>query len=437
MNTKVVVYDAMCGQGKTERIIKEIAEKSHPVLYISPLLSEVDRVCGYLFDDDGKRMKDDDGNLMYEESHPLYSKQFISPSNGWGFSKSDSIKLMLQEGRNIASTHSLFSILDEDCLKFIRDNSYELIIDEELCVWKKFQVQEYKDKEDGSDLDFLEETETKGMTKTDKEVANLIANGVIEVDPIGMLHWQEDKYKLAYDGLMQVQIKRACDAHQLFLVANKTVYWEFSVDLINAFGKVTILTYLFESSYFSKYLNYYNIKYDVERFGNSPKTIKHLVNIVEGKINDVGEKETALSFTNLYKSTDTRKVLNKNLANFYRNICKSKAEDRLWTTYKCAKAGVQGRHNVAWLAFSTKATNDYIHCRDVAYLCNNYPNVNIGLLIKTRSDDPVDKDLWALSNMIQFVFRSRLRKGEPINLYVPSRRMRELFKKWLDGEFDE
>ena len=48
-----------------------------------------------------------------------------------------------------------------------------------------------------------------------------------------------------------------------------------------------------------------------------------------------------------------------------------------------------------------------------------------------------DKDLWALSNMIQFVFRSRLRKGEPINLYVPSKRMRELFLKWLDGEFDE
>ena len=48
-----------------------------------------------------------------------------------------------------------------------------------------------------------------------------------------------------------------------------------------------------------------------------------------------------------------------------------------------------------------------------------------------------DKDLWALSNMIQFVFRSRLRDDEPINLYVPSRRMRELFKRWLDGEFDE
>ena len=435
--SNIVVYDAMCGQGKIERIIKEIAEKVNPVLYISPLLSEVDRVCGYLFDEDGKRMKDDDGNLMYQDGHPLVKKQFVSPTKGWGFNKRDSIRILLQEGRNIASTHSLFSMLDAECLKIIKDNSYELIIDEELCVWKKFQVQEYKESENDNGLDFLEETESRGMSKTDKEVANLITNGVIEVDPIGMLHWQDDKYKLAYDGLMQVQIKKACDAHQLFLVSNKAVYWEFSVDLLKSFDRVTILTYLFESSYFSKYLKYYNIEYEVERFGNSPKTIKHLVNIVEGKINDVGEKETALSFTNLHRSTDVRKVLNKNLANFFRNVCKSKAEDRLWTTYKCAKAGVQGRHNVAWLAFSTKATNDYIHCRDVAYLCNNYPNVNIGLLIKTRSDDPVDKDLWALSNMVQFVFRSRLRNGESINLYVPSSRMRSLFLKWLEGEFDE
>lgn len=48
-----------------------------------------------------------------------------------------------------------------------------------------------------------------------------------------------------------------------------------------------------------------------------------------------------------------------------------------------------------------------------------------------------DKELWALYNMIQFVFRSRLRKGETINLYVPSRRMRELLERWKNGEFDE
>ena len=48
-----------------------------------------------------------------------------------------------------------------------------------------------------------------------------------------------------------------------------------------------------------------------------------------------------------------------------------------------------------------------------------------------------DKDLWALSNMIQFVFRSAVRKGESIKLYLPSLRMRELLERWKQGEFDE
>ena len=30
----------------------------------------------------------------------------------------------------------------------------------------------------------------------------------------------------------------------------------------------------------------------------------------------------------------------------------------------------------------------------------------------------------------------RKEKAESINLYIPSSRMRELFKRWLEGEFD-
>ena len=58
-------------------------------------------------------------------------------------------------------------------------------------------------------------------------------------------------------------------------------------------------------------------------------------------------------------------------------------------------------------------------------------------IVSKRQEDVFDKDLWALSTMLQFIFRSRLRKGESINLYIPSSRMRGLFKLWLEGEFDE
>ena len=46
----------------------------------------------------------------------------------------------------------------------------------------------------------------------------------------------------------------------------------------------------------------------------------------------------------------------------------------------------------------------------------------------------IDQDRYALSEMIQWIFRSAIRKGKPIDIYIPSQRMRELFKKWLGGE---
>ena len=42
-------------------------------------------------------------------------------------------------------------------------------------------------------------------------------------------------------------------------------------------------------------------------------------------------------------------------------------------------------------------------------------------------------DAYALTELIQWVWRSRVRRGEPIILYLPSPRMRRLFEEWLVG----
>jgi hypothetical protein len=63
-------------------------------------------------------------------------------------------------------------------------------------------------------------------------------------------------------------------------------------------------------------------------------------------------------------------------------------------------------------------------------------NVYYNPLIKSyfeSMDVPVYEDLYALSQMVQWVWRSRIREKEPINLYVPSERMRSLLKRWLDA----
>ena len=44
----------------------------------------------------------------------------------------------------------------------------------------------------------------------------------------------------------------------------------------------------------------------------------------------------------------------------------------------------------------------------------------------------VDEDGYALSEMLQFIWRSAIRNGEEIWVYIPSVRMRNLLKQWID-----
>ena len=72
----------------------------------------------------------------------------------------------------------------------------------------------------------------------------------------------------------------------------------------------------------------------------------------------------------------------------------------------------------------------------MCYICNNYPSTYLVQIVTKRSGVEFDQDMWALSEMLQFLFRSKLRmisdEDRMISLYIPSKRMRELFLWWLD-----
>jgi hypothetical protein len=42
-----------------------------------------------------------------------------------------------------------------------------------------------------------------------------------------------------------------------------------------------------------------------------------------------------------------------------------------------------------------------------------------------------DEDKYALSIMIQWLWRSAIRDGREISVYIPSKRMRTLLKEWI------
>lgn len=85
----------------------------------------------------------------------------------------------------------------------------------------------------------------------------------------------------------------------------------------------------------------------------------------------------------------------------------------------------------SYLACNARATNAYIDRTAIAYMCNRYFNPilkNFFIMQGVR----VEEEAWALSELLQFLFRSAIREGNKITVYIPSSRMRRLLENWMN-----
>ena len=87
-----------------------------------------------------------------------------------------------------------------------------------------------------------------------------------------------------------------------------------------------------------------------------------------------------------------------------------------------------------WVPNVTRGTNDYVDCSHLIYLWDQ--NIHPAHCQWLRVNDSETKEEYALSELIQWVYRSRVRRGEPITLYMPCQRMRELLLEWMNGEVE-
>ena len=101
---------------------------------------------------------------------------------------------------------------------------------------------------------------------------------------------------------------------------------------------------------------------------------------------------------------------------------------------------------VRFVANTTRGVNDYIGCTSAVYLYDQFPNPQIGLFLGMPSgsrEAQAFSDAYALSELVQWLFRSRIRcggvngTGQPfrprnkVTIYIPSARMRNLLVNWL------
>ena len=429
--TSITVFDAMMGQGKTQKIISKINETeiTQKFIYITPLLSEAHRIAGTIYSEDDTDKKplrcDLTRDYIYKVDAPLKDRRFKHPHYSYAGGKAQSLPTLIKDKENVTTTHQLFVNLTQELLEGVQD--YILIVDEALEI---YQV-------------LTEYPLTEIKTMLDNKWLSIGADKCT-------LTFHRENYapfrEAEGDSTHNTYYSRfatLCDLKQVTLIDDKVIVWELPDTLLRAFKEVWIGTYMFEGSLFSLYLKNRGLDYKVEKFGKKPSDIKHLIKLYDstkkGNLNEIGEEVNALCSSDYKRNRGITEgkiaAVSTNLDSFLRGT-KAKKDDRIFTCFKPDLSKVGKKYKEQWLPCNTKATNDYRNTHTVAYLCNIYPIQNIAKAASKKGNS-FSQEQFALSEMIQFIFRSAIRQGEAINLYVPSSRMRTVLKNWLNDEYED
>jgi hypothetical protein len=125
--------------------------------------------------------------------------------------------------------------------------------------------------------------------------------------------------------------------------------------------------------------------------------------------------------------------LKQSTENFFKRIADTPSKHNGWTTFLKDKPKLAGkRYTRGWIPNNIRATNEYINKRSLAYLCNWFYHPVIRNYFEERGIT-VNEEVYALSAMLQWIWRSQIRRGDPITLFIPSERMRNLLNQWLNS----
>lgn len=428
----ITVIDSIMGSGKTSYAIQMINENPEiSYIYCTPFLDEV------------KRMRES-CNRDFKE--PQYK----------GGRKLDDFNSLLLDGRDIVVTHSTFANANQETMELIENGEYVLILDETLDILIDFN-----------------EVATNTVGKAD--VKMLLQEGFISYDKYGRVTWLKNHYP----DTRYYDIERFARNGNLFYLDGAMLVWQFPPQIFGLFKKVVLLTYMFNGSFLKPYFEYHKIPYDLAgiRFNNGKyeltayycnyeqqKDFQNLIDILDDKkMNDYNAAALSKSWF-MRQNKNTLKKLQNNIYNYLRNITKAKAESILWTAPKDYRDTLKGRgYNIVrqltpeekqlpiaerekiekklkcFLPCNARATNDYADRSVLVYAFNMYCNPYTKRYFENKNQNDgtnitINQDYLALSCMLQWIWRSQIRNGKPIKIYIPSTRMRKLLIAWLNGE---
>jgi len=434
-NDRIVVIDSPCGFGKTSYAIQSINESTEDekIIYITPFLTEVDRIIN---------------------SCP--NKHFVQPNPAeFNGSKSKHLLSLVQKGRNIVSTHALFMNISEELIDALRINDYTLYLDEVFETVGSYNISE---DENSSPSNW-----NKNEIINEGDMKSLLSKKFMVMHDDYSISWVDQENTLSkYESL-----KNLSERKSLFFIDEKILIWSFPVEVFRegVFSKIYVLTYLFDAQIQSLYYRYFDIEYtkysvfknvdgsyDIELHNDAREKewkskVKEKIHIIEdSKLNKIGDiyydvqnrpYKSALSVTwfSNNRGSDIINKLKNNIGNYYKHYVSGKSNQKMWTCFKSDIKALKDKNltEKCWTPINARSTNSY---RDRTLLCypvNRFTNPFINKFFAKKNLE-LNQDLYALSEMIQWIWRSGIREMQDITIYIPSQRMRTLLKQFLNNE---
>lgn len=399
---KVKVCDAICGAGKTQSCITMMnSDTDKRFIFITPYLSEIERI-----------------------KEQCSQRGFVSPDNT-NSNKLESIHKLLRAKKNIASTHALFSYYTDETKQLIVDGGYTLVLDEVMNIFQPVDISV-------EDMNILVKSNTVTANNNDE------------------YEWNDLEYG---DGTF-ADIKFKARSNNLLKYKDEMYFWSIPPDAFKCFKEIYILTYMFQYQIQKYFFDVYGIEFELigtkkvdGQYMFCPidemdrkRDLRDKIHILDSySLNKIGDEQGSLSFNWYNKANQEEgkpklKKLKQNMCNLFVNVYKGDSNLKMWSTFKDYKDYLKGKgYTKSFIAFNKRATNDFADRKYLAYCLNVYMQTwaKNYLLIKGAKD--ISENMYAISTLIQWLFRSAIRKGEEVWLYLPSKRMRLLFIKWLDN----
>lgn len=411
MSKIIEVLDALPGCGKTYAVFNYMAARQEDKwIYVSPMKKEINE-------------------RVTEECERAAIRFFIATERNEHEENNTKVQQALEalkQGENIACTHNLLLRFTQEHIDLLELQGYNIVCDEEIEM-----ISAYNELKKG-------------------DVAYLLEKGSISIDAVTGKVSVIDQM-LA--GTKYDRMKRHADMECLYaaLQRNEFLVTQISPKVIHASKRFILLTYNYNGSIMDTFMkmNGFDSKpvQGIQLYKSSEQVIKQLKDLIT-VIETPSVKKWHLNNPNTLTATwwskspsDEDLTALSKACHSIMNYSKIVSEDTMITLPK-ANTGLDSNLKgkkfkvksldlcSSYVQSKARATNEFAHKELCLHLYNLYPNMSVSIYMLERGF-ACNPEVYALNTIVQWVFRSRVRKGEPIKVAFFSKRMHNIFKQWL------